>query len=145
MKHDKLRSIAHNVAQSLASGASVMVGVYDVDVFAEAGASPTGILTVDFLNGLVLDGQPSMRLTEAVGLFGEILPAFCNTHGGSISDFREFKARYHASPKRFVVTIEDQMGKRSSTEYVGRDGERIRATDELGRVRKKPLGKPEAD
>ena len=137
MKHDKLRSIAHNVAYSLASGDSVMIGVFDVNVFAEARTTSKGSLTVDFLGGRVLDGETSKRLAEAVKLFREVLPSFCKTHGASIEDFREFGARYLAGSSRFLVTIEDRRGKRSSTEYEGFSGRRALMTDGLGRIRKK--------
>jgi hypothetical protein len=137
LKHDKLRSIAHNIAYSLASGDSVMIGVFDVNVFAEAAATSTGRLTVDFLNGIVVDGEPSERLSEAVKLFREVLPSFCKTHGGSITDFREFGACYYSGSGKFLVTIEDQRGKRSSAEYVGYSGRRALITDGLGRVQKK--------
>ena len=36
MKHDELRSIGHNIADSLASGCGLMIGVYDMDIFGEA-------------------------------------------------------------------------------------------------------------
>jgi hypothetical protein len=137
LKHDKLRSIAHNVAYSLASGESVMIGVFDVNVFAEARTTSNGSLTVDFVSGKVLDGETSKRLAEAVRLFREVLPSFCKTHGASIEDFREFGARYHADSSRFLIMIEDQRGKRSSTEYDGFSGRRALVTDGLGRVRKK--------
>jgi hypothetical protein len=114
-----------------------MIGVFDVNVFAEARTNPKGSLTVDFLSGRVLDGETSKRLAEAIKLFREFLPSFCKTHGASIEDFREFGARYHAGPSRFLVTIEDQRGKRSSTEYEGSSGRRALVTDGLGRVRKK--------
>jgi hypothetical protein len=49
MKHAELRSIVHNVADSLASGIGLMIGVYNSDTFGEAARSPSGLITVDFL------------------------------------------------------------------------------------------------
>lgn len=42
MKHDVLRSVAHNVAASLASGVGLLIGVHQLDVFGDARRSPRG-------------------------------------------------------------------------------------------------------
>jgi hypothetical protein len=47
MKFDELRSIAHNIADSLASGNGFLIGVYDMHLFGEASQSPEGFMTVD--------------------------------------------------------------------------------------------------
>lgn len=143
MKHDILKSIAHNIADSLASGIGLLIGIYEMDVFGEARSSPEKFLTVDFLAGMILDGQPSPSLREAVQLYKEALPNLCIGQGGSISDFRELTVRYygHYPDKRFIVTIVDKTGRRSSNEYSGVPGKRVKVLDSLGRIRTKPAEK----
>ena len=36
MKFDELRSIGHNIADSLASGIGLLIGYYQMDIFGEA-------------------------------------------------------------------------------------------------------------
>jgi hypothetical protein len=47
MKFGTLKSIGHNIAESLASGIGMMIGVYEMDVFGEAAAAPQGYIEVD--------------------------------------------------------------------------------------------------
>lgn len=42
MKFGKLKSLGHNLADSMASGMGFLIGVYHMDVFAEATASEEG-------------------------------------------------------------------------------------------------------
>ena len=80
MKQGKLRSIAHNVADSFASGIGIPIGVYATDVFGEAEESPDGFITVDFLNGKVAAGSGSARLEGAVRLYRDVLESVCREH-----------------------------------------------------------------
>lgn len=144
MKHDELRSIAHNLADSFASGIGLLVGLYETDVFGEAGRSPSGLISIDFLTGTISGCQPSQSLAEAVARYREALPELCQKHETSVDAFRELTVRYSAgrsaediSGRRFVVTIEDQTGRRSSTEYGGLPGQRLKILDSLGRLRPK--------
>jgi hypothetical protein len=140
MKHDDLRSIAHNIADSLASGIGLLIGVYDMDdVFAKAARSAERHLTVDFLHGTT-SGDVSPSLAEAIRKYRDALPGLCEKHGVSASAFRELTARYFVKGiygRRFLVTIEDQAGRRSIDEYAGIPGKRIRVNDHLGRLRPK--------
>jgi hypothetical protein len=56
-----------------------------------------------------------------------------------ISEFREFTARYAHDylQNRFIVTVEDARGRRSTTEYAGMPGQRVEVLDEHGRLRPK--------
>ncbi|MEQ1949845.1 hypothetical protein [Mesorhizobium sp. CN2-181] len=138
MRHAELCSIAHNFADSLACGLGLVIGHYPTDVFREAGNSSNGHITVDFLTGTILEGRPSTGLAQAIALYSEALPAFCEKHGASISDFRELAVRYSGGQpdRRFVVTVVDGQGRRSSSEYGGH-GERLMVLDPLGRRRPK--------
>jgi hypothetical protein len=135
MKFDELRALAHNIADSLASGIGLMVGVYEMDVFGDASRSPGGFIEMDFLDGSISDGCPSPQLTQAVALYGQALTGLCDRHQVSPSDFRELKVRYNAKNWHFLVTIEDCSGRRSTDEYEGIPGRRVRELDALGRVR----------
>jgi hypothetical protein len=138
MKHNVLRSIAHNIADSLASGVGLMIGHYELDVFGEAARSPEGALTVDFLAGRCVEGVASASLARAIGLYRTALLDLCGKHRTTVSAFRVLTARYSSDPygSRFVVTIEDQRGRRSVDAYVGTPGRRVMARDGLGRPRR---------
>ena len=99
MKHATLRSIAHNIADSLGSGVGLMIGVYEIDIYGEAAAAPSGWIVVDFLAGQVVEGTPSEHLKKAVGMYRDALPRLCAKHGASVSDFRELIAAIR--PLRF--------------------------------------------
>ena len=126
------------IADSLAGGVGLMIGVYDIDVFGEAAKSAEGFIEVDFLAGKSSGGQALPSLTRAVELYAGALEALCVRHGATPSDFRTLTARYSGGPAsgRFVVDIEDQAGRRSRDEYVGRPGARPKLIDPLGRVRR---------
>lgn len=83
MKHGELRAFVHNVADSLASGIGLLIGVYGTDVFGEARLSHDGSLTVDFLNGTIVEGGASKSLAAAVSLYREALAKLISDAGGS--------------------------------------------------------------
>ncbi len=141
MKHDELCSIAHNIADSLASGCSLMIGVHEMDLFGEAARSVGRFLEVDFLNGTVLDGQVSDVLADSIRFYAQALPALCARHKASISAFKELTVRYYSDhgSYRFVVTVRDESGRSSITEYGGIPGQRLKQIDELGRLRPKHI------
>ena len=140
MRHAQLRSVAHNLAASLASGIGLMIGVYETDVFGEAARSPGGTLTVDFLAGDVTQGRASAMLARAVRLYRDALPVLCAKHRVPAAAFAELTAQYQASPHSgIVVTVKDRSGKRTCTVYGGSDGQRLRTLDRDGRVRRMPV------
>jgi hypothetical protein len=140
MKHAELRAIVHNVGDSLASGVSLLIGFYEIDVFGEASQSRDGSLTIDLLAGRVTEGSASSSLAEAVTLYRDALAKLCAQAGGSISELAEAQVRYWSDPlgRRFAVTIQDRSGRRSTTDYVGVPGTRPKVMDSLGRLRPKP-------
>jgi hypothetical protein len=132
--------MAHNVADSFACGMGFMIGVFEIDVFGEAGCSESGAMMVDLLEGIVVEGDPSPSLRRAVELYRDALPEFCSGHGGSIGDFRELKVRYWSTrtDRRLAVTVEDPSGRRSTTLYGGIAAKRLKMVDDRGRLRPKP-------
>lgn len=140
MKHNELRAIVHNTADSLASGLGFLIGYYETDVFGEAAQSEDGSLTIDLLEGRVAKGTASKSLSEAVALYKEALARLVTQAGGSPSELREATVRYwsDAIERRSLITIEDANGRRSSTEFAGVPGKRPKVIDALGRLRPMP-------
>ena len=140
MKFSELKSIGHNIADSLASGVGLPIGIYTTDVFGEAAGSQEGFITVDFLNGTTSGATPSPSLAKAVSRYAEALVDLCARHGTDVSAFRELSVRYASGVDgpRFTVSVEDVSGRRSSDDYVGVPGRRPKQLDDLGRVRPKP-------
>jgi hypothetical protein len=159
MKFGELKSIAHNISASLASGNGLLIGVFDTNIFLEAAHTREGYVDVDFLTGRVsgratlplprwlrlgvqirgwITGKwPEPDLAEAVELYAKALPVLCAKHGVTREAFRTLSTRYHASSV-FEVTIEDQHGRRSVDSYAGRPGARLLRLDALGRIRPVP-------
>ena len=147
MKFDDLRSIAHNIADSLASGIGLLIGVYEMDVFGEARRSPEGFITVDFLSGTSAGGKPSPSLARAIELYRDALADLCTKHATSPSAFRELTARYFVDRRgtRFDVTTADHHGRRAVDHYIGMPGRRVRTVDHLGRARRQASRRPTSD
>ena len=141
MKFGTLQSIGHNIADSLASGIGMMIGVYEMDVFGEAAASPEGFIEVAFLTGQSTGGKPSPYLAHALELYAGALPDLCKRHGIDVAEFRQLTARFSGRPMfwGFIVTIENQQGRRSVDEYRGLPGRRPKVMDRLGRIRRKRI------
>jgi hypothetical protein len=138
MKFDELKSIAHNVADSLASGLSLLVNRWHMEIFEEAHRSSEGFITVDFLTGATAGGVPSSSLARDIALFPAALADLCRRHGTSSAVFKELTARYSVeeSGRRFQVTVADHHGRRATDQYDG-NGRRLKVLDSLGRVRRK--------
>lgn len=128
MKFSELKSIGHNISDSLGSGCGLMIGVYSLDVYGEASATPEAHITVDFLTGETSGSPVSLSLGRAVQLYRDALPNLCERHGGSVSDFVALKARFGSDSLRrphFIVTVEDASGRKSSDSYFGMPGHRV--------------------
>src|SRR3954468_21297434 len=94
MKFGTLKSIGHNIADSLAGGIGMMIGVYEMDVFGEAAAAPEGFIEVDFLAGKASGGRPSRELARSLKLYAKALPGLCERQGIDVSEFRSLTARF---------------------------------------------------
>ena len=128
MKIGELTSFAHNVADSLASGICFMVGVYSVDVFGEAAASPQGHIVVDFLSGSTSGSPASSELRHAIQRYSELLPELARKHGIEASEIRVLSARFGTDPvagHHFAVTVETSDGRKSVDQYAGIPGRRF--------------------
>jgi hypothetical protein len=141
MKFDTLRSIGHNIADSLACGNGFPIGFYFTEIFREARQSPEGFIIVNFLTGKVTGGRASSSLADAIVLYSDALAELCRKHKTSPAAFRELSAHYstslHGEPY-VIVTVEDHQGHRAADEYAGVVTRRVKILDHLGRARPKP-------
>jgi hypothetical protein len=137
MKFADLRSTGHNIADSLASGVALMIGIYTTDIYREAATSPEGYIEVDFLLGTSAGGTPSASLAGAINLYAQALEGLCRRHGVERAAFRVLTARYEAGPVgvSFTVSIEDCNGRCVQDKYVDSPKRRVRTVDTRGRVR----------
>ncbi len=128
MKFGVLKSIVHNAADSLGSGIGLMIGVYDMDIYGEAGRSPGGTITVDFLTGKVTGGEASESLRRAVGMYRTAFDELCTKHGVEPWSFKVATARYGTNPKRiahFTICVEDRNGHSATQVFIGSPGRRL--------------------
>jgi hypothetical protein len=129
MRIGLLKSIGHNIADSLASGIGMAIGVYQMDVFGEASAGPQGYVIVDFLRRTTSGADLSEDLRNAIGLYREYLPRLCERHGVPFANLKALEARFGTDPvygRHFTVTVEGSDGKRSTDRYFGVPGKRLR-------------------
>ncbi len=140
MKHDRLCSIGHNLADSMASGLGLVIGYHPMDVWSEAVSSACGVIEVDFLNGCILRGGASDNLRAAAVRFAEVLPNFCRENGADAADFQALSAVFDATTleRQVSLIVIDRNGHSSITEYVVIPLKRRRVLDDLGRIRRTP-------
>ncbi|WP_454796910.1 hypothetical protein [Novosphingobium lindaniclasticum] len=126
MKFDDLCSLAHNVADSFGSGASLLFnyGFYPYD---DAKRSEDGLLEVDFLNGQVISGLPCNEVRERVSFAPKVITDLCARYGQSSDVFAILRARYvvTAVGRRYEVTVTDRGGRTRIDLYDGIKGSRL--------------------
>ncbi len=151
MKHDTLHGVAHNFADSIASGQSFVVPyhVIQTDVYAEAAENENDCLVVNILTAQAHGARSGGGVEAALPLLKSAFPAFCEKHGIRHSDYADFLIRFTRSARAvgrgsstYIITIQDRNGKRTSREYIGVPGKRSKVTDELGRPRPKQFSAP---
>lgn len=129
MNLGKLKSLGHNLADSFASGMGLLVGIYDMNVYAEAAASEDGYIKVNFLAATTIGSPTSASLTRAIELYRDALPGLCAKHGLNRNDIKTLDVRFGTDPAfgpHFSVTVESFDGKFSTDQYVGIPGRRLR-------------------
>ena len=136
MKFNQLRSIGHNIADSLASSVGLLVDEYDFHVFEEAHNSSEQYLEVDFLTGTIFGATPSPKLARVVGKYAAALPDLCRREGVSVSDFRCLRARFDGGGWT-KVAVEDHKGRRAVDDYYGIPAARPRELGPHVEIRKK--------
>lgn len=140
MKHSSLQAIVHNVADSLGSGISLMTGFYDLSVYSDARNSPNGILKVDLLRAVVVEGDAGVNLLAALKRVPTALMEQCEKAGGSWDEYRRAEVIFHGnqSGPGFTIIVEDQTGKLTETDYLGFPAKRAKAIDVYGRLIPRP-------
>lgn len=129
MKFGNLKSLGHNLADSMASGIGFVIGIYGMNVFAEAAASNEGHITVNFLSGTTTGAIPSASLGHAICLYRDELPRMCVKHGIDLTKIKTLEARFGTDQTygpHFKVTVETLQGKTSTEQYIGLSGRRLR-------------------
>jgi len=129
MKFSTLKSVAHSIADSLASGICLIIGVHQVDVFSEAAASDEGYVEVDFLTGMTSGSPVSESLARAINLFRDAVPEQCKKQGADYLSFAKFVVRFGTDAvygPHFKVIVEDIYGHSSTEQYVGSPGRKLR-------------------
>ena len=126
MKFDDLRSIAHNIADSFGSGASLLFD-HGFHPYEDAERSPDGVLEVDFLSGIVLSGQPSCELLDRISLSPAVVADVCARRGASADAFACFRTRYVKTKvgRRYEVTVTDRSGRTRTDQYDGAWGRKL--------------------
>lgn len=125
MKFGELRSVVHNAADSLGSGIGLMIGVYEMDIYGEAGRSPGGVIAVDFLTGKVVEGEASESLRKAVDLYRTAFDELCVRHGLEPWSFKVATARFGTDSSlgpHFTVHVEDREGRVATDRFLGSPG-----------------------
>lgn len=141
MKHAKLRAVAHNLADSLASGVSLLTGAYELDLYGDAARAPGERLVLDLMNGAVIEGALSPALATALARLGPEFARLCAAAGTEPGDCRRAIARFHARAGAcgFTLLIEDRAGRTTEADYEGTPAHRARDRDAQGRIRRRPV------
>ncbi len=122
MKLGELKSLGHKFADSFASGIGLLVGFYEMDVFAEAAASDSGYIEVNFLDASTTGSTISERLKCASKCYGNALPELCKKHRIDPSQIKTLIARFGTDSvygPHFTVSVESIDGRSSTDRYIG--------------------------
>lgn len=129
MKFGVLKSIAHNIADSLSSDIGLLIGYCATDIYGEAQRTANGVIVVDFLRGVAIEGEVSASLAEALTRYAEALRNLCSRQGGDVAAFKILAVRFDVDRvygRRFTVTVEDCRGRRAVDAYSGMGGRRLK-------------------
>src|SRR3569833_978674 len=121
MKLGELKSLGHNLADSFASGIGLLVGVYGMDIFAEAAASDPGYIEVNFLDASTTGGAISATLQGAIKSYRNALPDLCKKHGIDPGQIKTLLARFGTDSvygPHFTVSVESIDGRNSTDRYI---------------------------
>ena len=128
MKLGELKSLGHNLADSFASGIGLLVGVYEMNVFAEAAASDSGFIEVNFLDARTAGSAISETLQGAVNSYCNALPELSKKHSIDPSQIKTLIARFGTDSvygPHFTVIVESIDGRSSTDRYIGFPGKRL--------------------
>ncbi len=144
MKHENLRSVAHNLVDSFASGHSAIFGCYGLSIFEDLSLWESSKIEIDFVNARIIGGTSSHWLQDCVANFETTLPIFFRKHDLEVSSFKVLSAKFwlntaHQSfviqNRRVEVRIEDLDGRSSIDLYAGLPLSRLKVIYAEGRDR----------
>jgi hypothetical protein len=130
VKFGNLKSLGHNIADSVACGMGFPVGVYVMNVFAEAESEEPGYIEIDFLSASTSGAPASSSLKRAIELYSQALPELAFKQGVDVKDIKTLSVRFGTDPvygPNFTVTVESMGGRTSTDRYVGMPGKRMYA------------------
>lgn len=125
MRFGTLRSIAHNLGDSISTGLGLPIGLDGYDIFEEAKNSSEGFLEIDFIAGAICGAMPSTVLSDALLQYTRWLHELAAIHGATLDDFSRLTLRFADSKpygRHFVATIANQRGRSDGTVYDGAGG-----------------------
>jgi hypothetical protein len=125
MRFGTLRSIAHNLGDSISTGLGLPIGFYGYDIFEEARNSAQGFIEIDFIDRAMRGAMPSAVLSDALLQYTRWLHALAAKHGATIDDFAHLTLRFAdagAYGRHFIATVADRRGRSDSTVYDGMGG-----------------------
>ena len=125
MRFGTLRSIAHNLGDSISTGLGLPIGLYGYDIFEEAKNSAKGFIEIDFIDGAIRGAMPSSVLSDALLQYTRWLHTLAAKHGATINHFARLTLRFAdagAYGRHFVATVSDHRGRSDSTVYDGMGG-----------------------
>ena len=133
MKLGNLKSLGHNLADSVASGVGLLVGIYTMNVFAEAESEEPGYIEIDFLAATTSGAPSSNSLRGAVELYRKALPELAAKHGIDAREIQTLSARFGTDKvygPHFTVTVASEEGHHSTDRYFGVPGKRMNPKQE---------------
>lgn len=147
MKRAVLRAAVHNALDSFTSGCSLAFAIedYEFPFWMLLWNMPDRVFEADVLTGVVATPRPDkglrsyLRLTNAVAVLADEMPAFLRKHGCTPNSIDSVAVRFENNwTRRKCVTVTIVMvdGTRLTDAYHGTPLRRRRIRDQLGRVRR---------
>jgi hypothetical protein len=138
MKQGQLHAIAHNLADSIASGCSLLLDVYGFSIGAQLAKSPTGRIVIDCLHPRLIEGELTNDMRELIAAIPYGLTRLCEDEHGTRDDFSELHLVFSANHLAMEVEIIVGGNGRAATSrlFTGRPLKRKRVLDKSGRLRR---------
>ncbi len=138
MKQGQRQAIAHNIADSIASGCSLLLGEYDLPIRHWLATAPDGRIVLDCLAGRVMEGPAKPALEQLAKRLPDAVIALCAKENGSAQDFDALVVTLGSDALGVMAetTVRSPSGNETVDHYVGRPLRRRRMLDAAGRKRR---------
>jgi hypothetical protein len=138
VKQGQRHAIAHNLADSIASGCSLLLGVYDFSIGAHITESPSGRVVIECLQPLLIEGTLNSEIRELLAALPAGLTKLCDDEGGSPEDFSVLTLAF--SKTQLAIEVEIVVAGPASIPrsrwFSGSPLRRKRVLDSAGRMRR---------